>query len=79
MAKPRITVNTIAPEDNEIVPGTIMEHNDPPTMLVVVTEYFAGTEYFGGVCLDTGVYFADGWKDAEFHIFRGEVTLSQGI
>lgn len=76
MAKPNMFVNSVAQQDELVIVGTIMEHNDPPALLVMVTGVNSDGS-FAGVQLDKGIHL-DEWEPKEFHIFRGEVTLSQG-
>jgi hypothetical protein len=77
MAKPRVTVDTLQMEDAVVEQGTLMEHNSPPSMLVMVTGH-ADDDFFSGVCLEDGVYLEEGWQSSEFHLFRGSVRLTQG-
>lgn len=76
--KPTMFVNSIEEEDPTIAVGTIMEHNDPPSLLVMVTDIDGQPGSFTGIQLDNGFYMDD-WDYEKFHIFRGEVTLSQGF
>lgn len=83
MARPILTVSTAPVFDTVVEPGTIMEHNEPPQMLVVVTKVDAQGVDFDGICLNDGHYIrsedGSGWSGHEFHIFKGSVTLSQGV
>lgn len=75
--KPNMFVNTVAQSDEQIIIGTLMEHNDPPSLIVQVTDTNGQPGAFTGTQLDTGFHMDD-WDYEKFHIFRGEVTLSQG-
>lgn len=85
MARPILTVSATPVFDTVIEPGTIMEHNDPPQMLVMVTEVDPQGVDFNGLSLSDGVYYGTnpmnewGWDGSVFHIFKGSVTLSQGV
>lgn len=73
-----LEIRSVETHDVDIVAGTLMEHNEPPSLLVMVSDFPKG-DMFSGLCLNTGVYTENDWYLAEFHIFKGEVTLSQGI
>lgn len=78
MPRPVFSVQSVAEFDEDILPGTLMEHNDPPSMVVMVTGVPEGKS-FSGVCLNDGHYASNDWAFDEFHIFRGQLTLSQGV
>ena len=78
MPTPILKVSSVEVSDQTINIGTIMEHNEPPSLLAMVTKTDLTGEAFDGVCLNDGVYIGNGgWFYKEFHIFKGEVTLSQ--
>lgn len=85
MARPILTVSATPVFDTVIEQGTIMEHNEPPQMLVMVTQIDPQGVDFNGICLNDGIYYGTtetgemGWQGNEFHVFKGSVTLSQGV
>lgn len=81
MTRPVLKVDTLFSPNEEPVVGTIMEHNEPPSMLVMITELPSShPNTFAGTCLNDGMHIPDdGWELSEFHIFKGSVTLSQGV
>jgi hypothetical protein len=78
MVKPVLDIKAVEQHDIEIGPCTLMEHNEPPSLLVMVSDYPKGN-MFSGLCLNTGMYTENDWFLDEFHIFKGEVTLRQGV
>lgn len=78
MVKAVLEIRSVESHDVEIGHGTIMEHNEPPSLLVMVSGPTDGL-VFSGLCLNDGIYADKDWVLDEFHIFKGEVTLSQGI
>lgn len=79
MPLPILTVRGSETLDNNITVGTIVEHNDPPQLLVIVTEEPDATGAFSGLCLTDWTYMDHNWESTEFHVFRGSVTLTQGV
>lgn len=77
MTKANMFVNTVAQQDQAIEIGTLMEHNDPPSLIVQVTNLTGQPGAFTGTDIGTGFHMDD-WDYEKFHIFRGEITLSQG-
>lgn len=76
--KPNMFVNPASDNDEQIIVGTLMEHNDPPSLIVQVTSLQGQPGAFTGTQLDNGFHMDD-WDYEKFHIFRGEITLSQGF
>lgn len=77
MTKPLVTVNSVNNTDAKMGIHTIMEYKEQPPLLVMVTDLEGLVGCFTGVDLMTGLY-SNNWDKDDFHIFRGEITFSQG-
>lgn len=78
MTKPVVAVVGAVARDELMRVQTIMEYKEQPPLLVMVTDTTGLEGCFTGVDLTTGLY-SDNWNLDDFHIFRGEITLSQGV
>lgn len=77
MTRPRLHIETTSDLTREMEPGTLMIHNEPPAMIVIVTAT-DGEQVgdFTGTVLDTGVHL-NSFIKSEFTFFEGTLTLTQ--
>lgn len=59
----------------DVVPGTLMIHEDLPPYVVMATGIVMG-ELFPGVSLSDGSY-GEEWEIAQYRVFQGKLTLEQ--
>jgi hypothetical protein len=59
----------------DVVPGTLMIHEDLPPYIVMATSIVIGDE-FAGVSLSDGVY-GEQWVISEYSVFQGKLSLEQ--
>ena len=59
----------------DVVPGTLMIHEDHPPYVVMATGIVMG-ELFPGVSLNDGGY-GEEWEIAQYRVFQGKLTLEQ--
>jgi hypothetical protein len=77
MTKPIISIDARNDLTKVMEVGSLMVHNEPPAMVVLVTS-LEGEQAgdFTGTVLDTGVHL-DSFIPAEFTLFEGSITLTQ--
>jgi hypothetical protein len=77
LTKPFISIDARNNLTKEMEVGTLMIHNEPPAMIVLVTD-IEGEQAgdFTGTVVDTGVHL-NSFMKAEFGFFEGSLTLTQ--
>jgi hypothetical protein len=77
MTKPFISIDQQKNLTKEMEIGSLMVHNEPPAMVVLVTA-LEGEQAgdFTGAVLDTGVHL-NSFIGSEFTLFEGSITLTQ--
>jgi hypothetical protein len=77
LTKPFISIDSRNDLTKVMEVGSLMVHNEPPAMVVLVTE-LTGEQAgdFTGTVLDTGVHL-NSFISSEFTLFEGSITLTQ--
>ncbi len=77
MTKPFISIDSRNDLTKVMEVGSLMVHNEPPAMIVLVTS-LEGEQAgdFTGTVLDTGIHL-NSWIASEFTLFEGSITLTQ--
>ncbi len=77
MTKPFISIDARNDLTKVMEVGSLMVHNEPPAMIVLVTS-LEGEQAgdFTGTVLDTGVHL-NSWIASGFTLFEGSITLTQ--
>lgn len=77
MTKPLLTIDAKDSKVRHIEKGTLMQHKEPPLMVVLVSSPEGDQPGdFSGVDIEAGL-FSTSWMSNEFDFFEGTIKLTQ--
>lgn len=69
----RMVVDSVS-EDIAVLPGTLMIHKEPPSLVVIIDDLLDDGDFMG-TSVESGHRMQ--WIGHEFNVFRGKLVLEQ--